>query len=76
MLYGNQQPQLVESIIALKSDAELQREVLKKLRWDSSVHALEVGVAVQQGVVAPTGSVEHARGVQDVEDRLVIQPYS
>ena len=41
----------------MRSDAELQRAVLEELRWDPSVDAANIGVAVKDGVVVLTGTV-------------------
>jgi osmotically-inducible protein OsmY len=40
-----------------KSDAQIQQEVLRELRWDSRVEETEIGVAVDQCVVTLTGTV-------------------
>jgi len=40
-----------------KDDAQLQREVLSELRWDSLIGGTETGVAVTDGVVTLTGTV-------------------
>lgn len=40
-----------------KTDAQLQRDVLEALRWEPSVNAAEVGVAVKDGVVTLSGRV-------------------
>jgi osmotically-inducible protein OsmY len=39
------------------SDTELQRDVLKELKWEPSVNAAHIGVAVKDGVVTLTGHV-------------------
>jgi osmotically-inducible protein OsmY len=39
-------------------DQEIQTDVLAELRWDHSVHANEIGVAVKDGVVTLTGKVD------------------
>lgn len=44
-------------LINPKSDADIQRDVLRELSWDTRVGAAEVGVQVKEGVVALTGSV-------------------
>ena len=41
----------------MRSDAELQQAVLEELRWDPSVDAANIGVAVKDGVVVLTGTV-------------------
>src|SRR5438270_639320 len=43
---------------ATMSDTDLQREVLKELRWEPSVNASHIGVPVKDGVVTLTGHVE------------------
>jgi osmotically-inducible protein OsmY len=70
---------------ALKSDAELQRAVLRELAWDSRVKATEIGVVVDRGVVTLTGTVgfygkkvaaaeaaHRVRGVLDVANDIVV----
>jgi osmotically-inducible protein OsmY len=39
------------------SDIELQRDVLEELRWEPSVNAAHIGVAVKDGIVTLTGHV-------------------
>src|SRR5437870_6939262 len=41
----------------MKTDSELQRDVMDELRWEPSVNAAHVGVAVKEGVVTLTGHV-------------------
>lgn len=40
------------------TDQEIQTDVLAELRWDHSVQANEIGVAVKNGVVTLTGTVD------------------
>src|SRR5687767_6130798 len=42
---------------ATMSDTELQRDILDELRWEPSVNAAHIGVAVKNGVVTLTGHV-------------------
>jgi osmotically-inducible protein OsmY len=42
----------------MKSDIELQRDVIEELRWDPAIKEKEIGVAVSDAVVTLTGSVE------------------
>jgi osmotically-inducible protein OsmY len=42
----------------IRTDQEIQTDVLAELRWDSSVQASEIGVAVKDGVVTLTGTVD------------------
>ena len=42
----------------MKTDAELQRYVMDELNWEPTIHAAEIGVAVKDGVVTLSGSVD------------------
>jgi osmotically-inducible protein OsmY len=44
--------------IAMKTDAELQRDVMDELKWEPIIRAAEIGVAVKDGVVTLSGSVD------------------
>lgn len=41
----------------MKTDSELQRDVLDELKWEPSVHASDIGVEAKQGVVTLVGHV-------------------
>jgi osmotically-inducible protein OsmY len=41
----------------MKSDEELQRDVLEEIRWDPSIEGAHVGVSVKDSVVTLTGHV-------------------
>jgi osmotically-inducible protein OsmY len=41
----------------VRSDAEIQTDVLRELRWDTRVEETDVGVEVDQGIVTLTGTV-------------------
>lgn len=41
----------------LKSDAQIQQDVLRELKWDSRVSETDIGVIVNNGLVALTGAV-------------------
>jgi osmotically-inducible protein OsmY len=41
----------------MKSDAQLQKDVMDELSWEPSVTATDIGVAVRKGVVTLTGTV-------------------
>jgi len=43
---------------AIRSDEEIQRDVLDELKWDQRVQPNEVGVSVQNGIVTLTGWVD------------------
>ena len=42
----------------MKSDSELQRDVMTELKWEPRIHAAEIGVAVKDGVVTLSGDVD------------------
>jgi osmotically-inducible protein OsmY len=44
--------------IAMKTDAELQQLVMDELKWEPTIHSAEIGVAVKDGVVTLSGSVD------------------
>jgi osmotically-inducible protein OsmY len=43
----------------MKSDSDLQSDVLIELKWSPNIDAAHIGVAAQDGVVTLTGQVEH-----------------
>ena len=43
---------------SVHTDQAIQTEVLAELRWDPSIQASEIGVAVKDGVVTLTGTVD------------------
>jgi osmotically-inducible protein OsmY len=45
-------------VATMKTDQEVQQDVLRELSWDSRVKATEIGVEVDKGVVTLTGTVE------------------
>lgn len=42
----------------MKTDAELQRDVMAELEWEPTIHAAEIGVGVKDGVVTLSGDVD------------------
>jgi osmotically-inducible protein OsmY len=70
----------------MKTDKELQRDVLDELAWEPSVDAAEIGVSVENGVVVLNGMVkslnqkwtaervaQRVDGVRAVTDELVVK---
>ncbi|MFI5399113.1 MAG: BON domain-containing protein [Candidatus Binatia bacterium] len=43
----------------MKTDAELQNDVMNALKWEPSIKAAEIGVGVKDGVVTLSGNVDH-----------------
>jgi osmotically-inducible protein OsmY len=42
----------------MKSDTQLQKEVIAELNWDPSINAAQIGVQVKDGIVTLTGNVD------------------
>lgn len=70
----------------MKTDLDLQRDVLDELSWEPSVDAAEIGVSVENGVVILNGTVktlsekwaaervaQRVEGVRAVTDELVVK---
>ena len=41
----------------MKTDSDLQRDVLDELKWESSVNAAHIGISVNDGIVTLSGHV-------------------
>lgn len=52
---GVPKPQL--KVHPMKTDSQLQRDVMAELKWEPSVHAEQIGVEAKDGVVTLTGHV-------------------
>jgi osmotically-inducible protein OsmY len=50
--------QFAKEKVGMKTDIQLQRDVLNELQWEPSVNAAEIGVSVKEGVVTLTGFVD------------------
>jgi osmotically-inducible protein OsmY len=70
----------------MKTDSELQRDILDELLWEPSVDAAEIGVSVDNGVVILSGTVKNltekwtaeraaqrVEGVRAVTDSLTVK---
>lgn len=44
--------------IIMKSDAQIQKDVLAQLRWEPFLHAVAIGVTVKNGIVTLSGIVD------------------
>jgi osmotically-inducible protein OsmY len=73
-------------MLTVKSDKEIQKDVMKELDWDPQVDAVEVGVQVKDGMVTLTGNVasyakklaakraaHRVGGVLDVVNNLTVE---
>ncbi len=43
----------------MKTDLEIQKDVMEQLRWEPILHAAEIGVAVRNGIVTLSDQVEN-----------------
>ena len=43
----------------MKTDAQLQEDVIEELKWDPKLNAAEIGVAVKNGIVILSGHVDN-----------------
>jgi len=72
----------------MKTDEQIQKDVMEELRWEPSLHASEIGVAVKEGAVTLTGEVENyllklateraakrVKGVKVVVQEVKVNPY-
>jgi osmotically-inducible protein OsmY len=50
---------MTTATMTIPTDMQLQRDVQEELRWQPSVDAAEIGVAVKDGVVTLTGNVKN-----------------
>jgi osmotically-inducible protein OsmY len=73
-------------MLTVKSDKEIQKDVMKELDWNPQVDAVEVGVQVKDGMVTLTGNVasyakklaakraaHRVGGVLDVVNNLTVE---
>ena len=71
----------------MKSDMQLQRDVLDELKWDPAVNAAQVRVEVKEGLVTLAGCVEsfaekwaaegaakRVAGVKALADEIRVEP--
>lgn len=42
----------------MKTDADIQKHVMEELKWEPAIHSSEIGVAVKNGVVTLSGTVD------------------
>ena len=58
----------------MNTDAELQKHVMDELKWEPTIHAAEIGVAVKDGVVTLSGTVD-SYGKKWAADRAAKRVY-
>jgi osmotically-inducible protein OsmY len=76
----------MSQVTKLRTDLDIQSDVLDELSWTAHVHPNEIGVAVKSGVVTLTGNVEtylirqeaqeaahSVRGVHAVANDIVVR---
>ena len=76
----------METLTMIRTDSQIQQDVLAELRWDTRVKQTEIGVSVKKGIVTLTGTVDsfakklaardaahRVGGVLDVADDIQVQ---
>ena len=71
----------------MKTNAQLQKDVMEEIKWDPSVTAAEIGVSVAEGVVTLNGTVptyaekwaaeraaQRVEGVKAIAEEIQIKP--
>lgn len=58
----------------MKTDAQLQQDVMNELKWEPTIQAAEIGVAVKDGVVTLSGNVD-SYGKKWAADRAAKRVY-
>jgi len=58
----------------VKTDAQLQQDVMNELKWEPTIQAAEIGVAVKDGVVTLSGNVD-SYGKKWAADRAAKRVY-
>ncbi len=51
----------------MKTDAQLQKDVMDELKWQPSIKSSEIGVAVSDGIVTLSGSVDNYAEKREAE---------
>jgi osmotically-inducible protein OsmY len=60
--------------ITMKTDTELQQDVMDELKWEPSIKAAEIGVGVKDGVVTLSGYVD-TLGEKWIAERAVVRVF-
>ena len=72
----------------MKTDAQLQKDVMDEIKWEPSTSAAQIGVTASGGVVTLTGTVatyaekwaaekaaQRVEGVKGIAEEITIKPY-
>ena len=72
----------------MKTDAQLQKDVMEEIKWEPSVKGAEIGVSAAHGVVTLNGTVatyaekcaaekaaQRVQGVKAIAEEIQIKPY-
>ncbi|MDP3555961.1 MAG: BON domain-containing protein [Bacteroidota bacterium] len=73
----------------MRTDAEIQKDVMEELKWEPFLNVSEIGVAVKQGVVTLSGTVDtyskketaekatkRVKGVKAIAEDIEVKPFS
>ena len=72
----------------MKTDTQLQKDVMDEIKWEPSITAAQIGVSAANGVVTLTGTVatyaekwaveraaQRVEGVKGLAEEITIKPY-
>jgi osmotically-inducible protein OsmY len=81
-------PEFYREDVMMKTDAQLQKDVMEELKWEPCVTASEIGVSVAKGVVTLNGTVptyaekwaaeraaQRVSGVKAIAEEIQIKPF-
>src|SRR5580698_7996775 len=54
----------------MKTDSQLQQDVMAELKWEPQLNAAEIGVSVKDGVITLTGTVDGYGKKSEAEDAV------
>ena len=54
----------------MKTDAQLQQDVMAELKWEPLLRAAEIGVAAKDGIITLTGTVDGYAKKSEAEDAV------
>ncbi|MEJ0007326.1 MAG: BON domain-containing protein [Steroidobacteraceae bacterium] len=54
----------------MKTDSQLQQDVMAELKWEPLLHAAEIGVSAKDGIITLTGTVDGYGKKSEAEDAV------
>lgn len=87
-LIQGRSPKFLREDVTMKTDAQLQQDVMEELKWEPCVTMSDIGVSVTKGVVTLNGSVptyaekwaaeraaQRVEGVKAIAEEIQIKPF-